>query len=695
MPRLTKREIIRTDTSLKDMLNQHEEDIKQNETLMNENKRLINENKTLIDENKTLIGENKTLINQHDEYIKEMTKPDPILNSVSGRALDNVSVGLDLGRFTDCWGYTSPNGNKYALMNRKGSFVIYSLANEKLDLVESIPINPSGWADVKVYQDYCYVVTESNLPPNQGITIISLVNIDNGVKPTIYKTINKVDLGNNMMLSINALHNVYIDTENGMLYACGVNSSWNSIYTVDEREEEVGIKLPDGVHRLKWDTSDPNYMWSLDEYDIVVEGDSLTPVRESWNENNYFEYQWNEENGIYIWMRNDMAYQLKIKYLENGVYHICDEMKARGTVTVDLESSLEPGVESASITIKSSETRENPEITNDPISKRFGYLKKRLPEVEKKREHPDPAEVSRFRGYTAKFTLKRIEGLDFTKDASACCPVYIKNSPPDENHTHSIQMRDQVYNPDMVYYHDFVAYTYHVHGIRKVVGYGSQEFYGIDVIDITDITNWKLIAKLEEHKQYISESYYEYTAEQLEGWGYTGGLGYMHQIDPSSDGRYIFANDEFMKMNCAIVYDVLPTIQTLLEKEPSRPLLVTFTGENMLQNPVDEPQLTEGLWTNGTESGRNHNMYVHYLEKYKCDVITFSCYGQGLRVIKLIRDDDKIDLKEIGYFDTYPDGDNEEFVGQWSNYYFNDDDNLCLASDIQYGHFLIKMEWKE
>jgi hypothetical protein len=69
-------------------------------------------------------------------------------------------------------------------------------------------------------------------------------------------------------------------------------------------------------------------------------------------------------------------------------------------------------------------------------------------------------------------------------------------------------------------------------------------------------------------------------------------------------------------------------------------------------------------------SSTDHNLYI------KDEVIYESNYTSGLRLF----DEDGVpsaDLQEIGFFDVYPENDNEGFEGgTWSNYsrYRDDDD---------------------
>ena len=283
-------------------------------------------------------------------------------------------------------------------------------------------------------------------------------------------------------------------------------------------------------------------------------------------------------------------------------------------------------------------------------------------------------------GSTFTFTLKPIHGLEYTSGASKCCPVFLKM----ENNSTEFNKK---------YYHDMFSYTYTTIGKAKTIVYASGEDNGISVIDVSNPVEWIQLGFLDDYKKFMSPSFFgKYTDEFSE---------YLHQVWSTTDGRYIFANDEFMTKNCVIVYDMQPLINNLFSDTPFGTEigeLILFSGDNMLQNPEGEPQLTSGLWTNGQDS-INHNMYVYHIKELNSDVIFHSCYTNGLRLYKITRNDNltdmnRIQLTEIGFFDTHPPTNDAVFAGQWSNYYFNNKENLCVASDVQFQDFLLKINWE-
>jgi len=262
--------------------------------------------------------------------------------------------------------------------------------------------------------------------------------------------------------------------------------------------------------------------------------------------------------------------------------------------------------------------------------------------------------VNNTHGYNYIFTLKKIEGHSETDLASASNPINIG--------------LDSAYHTN--YYHDFWTYTYtDGPSAGKTYGFGANEGNGIIILDVTDPYNW--ITLCGDGGSITNSNLMEYQNV----WPNPFGTSYLHQLCISNDGRFLFANDEFQMRNAVIVYDLDPLIQF-----QSNPELVTFS--------------TGGAWTanNTTQNARNHNLYTHFINGK--DYIFHSCYTEGLRVYRVDRTENSIDLEEVGFYDTYPNN-NIGYQGCWSNYYWDNDNNdhLVIASDMTFGSFLLKFTY--
>ena len=100
---------------------------------------------------------------------------------------------------------------------------------------------------------------------------------------------------------------------------------------------------------------------------------------------------------------------------------------------------------------------------------------------------------------------------------------------------------------------------------------------------------------------------------------------------------------------------------------------------------LDAPELI-GSYVNNAPS-IDHNLYIHQNMVYE------SNYLSGLRVLGT----DSIasgKLRELAFFDTYPQGDGIHFGGAWSNYpYF--ESGTIIVSDMNNGLFLLKLNLQE
>ena len=103
--------------------------------------------------------------------------------------------------------------------------------------------------------------------------------------------------------------------------------------------------------------------------------------------------------------------------------------------------------------------------------------------------------------------------------------------------------------------------------------------------------------------------------------------------------------------------------------------------------------LQTGYYKSGSYS-IDHNQYIHDGKSYQ------SNYGGGLRVLDVssIRDDPTgKSVKEIGFFDIYPEDDQEpnggviDFVGSWSSFsYFKS--GYIFINTIERGGFVVKFQ---
>lgn len=121
----------------------------------------------------------------------------------------------------DCWGYVTAGGREIAIIGVTNGVAFVDLLDPSdPQVVATIPGPGSLWRDVKVYEDYAYIVTEAA----GGIQVVDLSQLDNGVATLV----NTVTAG-----GILETHNVAIDEESGYLYRCGGNSRGIRVYDLN------------------------------------------------------------------------------------------------------------------------------------------------------------------------------------------------------------------------------------------------------------------------------------------------------------------------------------------------------------------------------------------------------------------------------------------------------------------------------
>lgn len=96
---------------------------------------------------------------------------------------------------------------------------------------------------------------------------------------------------------------------------------------------------------------------------------------------------------------------------------------------------------------------------------------------------------------------------------------------------------------------------------------------------------------------------------------------------------------------------------------------------------LDSPVLIGDYYNNAVSI--DHNLYTHN------GLVFESNYSSGLRVLEMSRIEEGM-LREVAFFDTYPEDDLIDFYGNWSNYpYF--ESGTIIASDMNNGLFVLKL----
>lgn len=146
----------------------------------------------------------------------------------------NLSLVSNLSYPVDCndiWGYVAPDGTEYAIVGTVDYTSIVSLADPANPVeVHNIPGSNSLWRDMKNWEDFVYVTTDSG---QDGLLIIDMSGAPDDITSEYWKPMITPNGGGNAGI-IGDLHNIYID-EKGYAYLSGsksVNSGGVLIFDV-------------------------------------------------------------------------------------------------------------------------------------------------------------------------------------------------------------------------------------------------------------------------------------------------------------------------------------------------------------------------------------------------------------------------------------------------------------------------------
>ena len=127
--------------------------------------------------------------------------------------------------YNDCWGYTA-NGREYALLGVKnGTSIIDITETDNPVEIAFITSNRSDWKDIKTYQTYAYAVNETG----GGLQIIDLSDLPNSATLAATYT------------GFATSHNIFIDEQNGILYAEGSPANPVRVLSLANPESPIEI----------------------------------------------------------------------------------------------------------------------------------------------------------------------------------------------------------------------------------------------------------------------------------------------------------------------------------------------------------------------------------------------------------------------------------------------------------------------
>jgi choice-of-anchor B domain-containing protein len=125
------------------------------------------------------------------------------------------------GNGNSCFGYVSPSGREYAIIGLSTGTAFVEITNPANPVIVAQIAGPQSlWRDMKVFQNYCYAISEGG----SGIQVMNMANIDNGVV-TLVNTINDD--------ATSATHTLALNPQTGYLYRSGGGSNGLRIYNLN------------------------------------------------------------------------------------------------------------------------------------------------------------------------------------------------------------------------------------------------------------------------------------------------------------------------------------------------------------------------------------------------------------------------------------------------------------------------------
>ena len=226
---------------------------------------------------------------------------DPSLEFLGQLWFDSYYSGSDTSGGSDVWGYTTPEGEEYAIMGvYEGVAVIRTIDLEVIDIIPG-PQQNDYWfhRDIKTYGHYAYVTNEM-YGTNEGLMILDLQYLPDSVRFVGSYDISPDLRSHNLSIDV-ATGFAYIEESNGWLIldladpenpidvgiisapghdimvrndTAYVAEGWGSIFSIWDvtskahPQELVSIASPSNgyLHNI-WPTEDGNYVLTTEETD--------------------------------------------------------------------------------------------------------------------------------------------------------------------------------------------------------------------------------------------------------------------------------------------------------------------------------------------------------------------------------------------------------------------------------------------
>lgn len=142
-----------------------------------------------------------------------------LLAHLDGVALSGGGASVNTA---GCWGYTAPDGRRYALVGTTGGLAVVNVTTPRSSrLVGFIAGAESTWREIRTFREYAYVTTEAKT----GLDIVDLTDPD---RPEKVQTWNQ---------TFTSAHSLWIDEDRGLLFANGTTQGMR-VLTLDRDPRE-------------------------------------------------------------------------------------------------------------------------------------------------------------------------------------------------------------------------------------------------------------------------------------------------------------------------------------------------------------------------------------------------------------------------------------------------------------------------
>ena len=123
---------------------------------------------------------------------------------------DYQALGAQASSAAGNWGYTSPDGRRFALTGLSDGLSIVEVTDPRASRrIAHVPGAASQWREVRTYREYVYVTTEARV----GLDIIDMRNPSQPRKVRSWTE------------TFASAHSLWIDTDRGLLYAHGTRNA--------------------------------------------------------------------------------------------------------------------------------------------------------------------------------------------------------------------------------------------------------------------------------------------------------------------------------------------------------------------------------------------------------------------------------------------------------------------------------------